>query len=140
MFISHFFLYWMGNKIGNTWSVVLFHIVNVRVWSRITCGWHCCSDPVSGIKRAEMGLGLSRRDTYVLGWTTIDNYTHIQYSYHIPDGVAVWVKIRVANYGLLSSLFYKYTVLRFNERTWTSCAVCYVSESYIVNSLYVRSA
>ncbi|KAI0241220.1 hypothetical protein LSAT2_032838 [Lamellibrachia satsuma] len=55
------------------------------------------TDPVSGIKSAEMGLGRSRRDTYVLGWTAVDNYTHIQHNYHIPDGVAVWVKIRVSN-------------------------------------------
>ena len=30
---------------------------------------HCCSGPVSSIKSAEMGLGQSRMDTYVLSWT-----------------------------------------------------------------------
>ncbi|KAI0221460.1 hypothetical protein LSAT2_027216 [Lamellibrachia satsuma] len=54
-------------------------------------------DPVAGIKSAEMGLGRSRMDTYVLSWTAVDNYSHIQHNYHIPDGVAVWMKTRVSN-------------------------------------------
>ncbi|KAI0239876.1 hypothetical protein LSAT2_009370 [Lamellibrachia satsuma] len=44
-----------------------------------------------------MGLGRSRRDTYVRSWTAVDNYSHIQHNYHISDGVAIWVKIQVSN-------------------------------------------
>ncbi|KAI0233085.1 hypothetical protein LSAT2_016643 [Lamellibrachia satsuma] len=51
-----------------------------------------------------MGLGRSRMDTYVLSWTAVDKNSHIQHNYHIPDGVAVWMKTRVSNNVDLSAI------------------------------------
>ena len=62
------------------------------------------SDPVSGIKVGEVGLGRSRRDTYLLPWTTVQNYSHVEHKFRVPDGVPAWVKMRVTNNGQLSFL------------------------------------
>ncbi|KAK2165039.1 hypothetical protein NP493_1368g00012 [Ridgeia piscesae] len=55
------------------------------------------TDPVSGIKVGEVGLGRSRRDTYLLPWTTVQNYSHVEHKFRVPDGVPAWVKMRVTN-------------------------------------------
>jgi len=57
------------------------------------------SDPVSGIKSGEVGLGRSRRDTYLLAWSPVSNFSHVEFNYQIPDGVPAWVKTRVTNNG-----------------------------------------
>lgn len=59
----------------------------------------CCSDPVSGIREGEIGLGRSTRDTYILEWTPVENISFVQYSFRLPDGIPVWVKVRVTNNG-----------------------------------------
>ena len=56
-------------------------------------------DPVSGIRGGEVGLGRSRRDTYILPWRTVQNYSHVEYNFRIPDGKPAWVKMRVTNNG-----------------------------------------
>ena len=57
------------------------------------------SDDVSGIKRAEFGLGTTPRNNYVLDYVDVDNFTHPYYSFPLPDGAPVWVKNRVTNNG-----------------------------------------
>ena len=60
----------------------------------------CCRDPVSGIRVAEIGLGQTRKDTLILAWTPVEDYTHIQYTFDVPNGIPVWVKMRFTNNGL----------------------------------------
>ena len=64
------------------------------------------SDPVSGIKGGEVGLGRSRRDTYLVPWMTVQNYSHVVHKFRVPDGVPAWVKIRVTNNGQFWFLFF----------------------------------
>ncbi|XP_078578634.1 uncharacterized protein LOC144863382 [Branchiostoma floridae x Branchiostoma japonicum] len=55
------------------------------------------SDPLSKIREVDLGLGRSKRDVYLMDWHRDDNTTHITHTFHIPDGVPAWVKIRAIN-------------------------------------------
>ena len=57
------------------------------------------SDNLSLIKQTQIGLGRSPRDTYILEWQNLDEFSNISYAYRVPDGVPVWVKIRIINNG-----------------------------------------
>ena len=58
-------------------------------------------DDVSGIKRVEFGLGSSPRNTYILDYVDVTNFTHPSYHFKVPDGKATWIKNRVTNNGKL---------------------------------------
>ena len=49
--------------------------------------------------RTQFGLGRSRRDTYLLKYTDVDDHEFVEVVHKIRDGIAAWVKIRVTDYG-----------------------------------------
>ncbi|XP_077992165.1 uncharacterized protein LOC144446291 [Glandiceps talaboti] len=55
------------------------------------------TDPHSGIREIDFGLGRSNRDVYLLGWQRHDNLTHISFDFCIPDGIPAWIKVRAIN-------------------------------------------
>nr|XP_006817933.1 PREDICTED: uncharacterized protein LOC100377080 [Saccoglossus kowalevskii] len=78
----------------------LVHDVNLIEYDEIACHIiteYNVSDPHSGIREIDFGLGRSNRDVYLLGWQRHDNITHIGLDYCIADGIPAWIKIRAIN-------------------------------------------
>lgn len=75
------------------------------------------SDPETPITVSEFGLGTSTRDTLLLDWMELENYTSITFPFHIPDGVPAWVRLRFTNIGKLWSGW------KFNMHTYNVMAI-----------------
>ena len=56
-------------------------------------------DETSGIYKSEIGLGNDKRNVYIMDYQEVENHTHPYYSYIIPNGIPVWVKMRVSDRG-----------------------------------------
>ena len=57
------------------------------------------SDELSGMNRTELGLGYDRRNVYIMGYADTENITDPYYHFKLPDGVPVWIRIRVTDRG-----------------------------------------
>lgn len=59
----------------------------------------CSSDSLSGLQKGEIAFGRTKRDTYIMMWTLLDDYQYIVFPTKLPDGIPVWVKVRIWDNG-----------------------------------------
>ncbi|XP_078620549.1 uncharacterized protein LOC144887293 isoform X2 [Branchiostoma floridae x Branchiostoma japonicum] len=56
------------------------------------------SDPLSGIELMHIGLGKSKRDTYILDWFLHEDTQFVNFTYKVEDGLPTWLRIRAVNH------------------------------------------
>ncbi|CAH1249045.1 SELE [Branchiostoma lanceolatum] len=56
------------------------------------------SDPLSGIELMHIGLGKSKRDTYILEWFLHEDTSFVNFTHKIQDGLPTWLRIRAVNH------------------------------------------
>ncbi|XP_070572594.1 uncharacterized protein [Ptychodera flava] len=81
-------------------SPPLVHHIRLVDYDEVACviiAEYDVSDPQSGIREIDFGLGKSSRDVYLLGWQRHDNTTHVKVDFCIPDGTPAWIKVRAIN-------------------------------------------
>ena len=117
-----------SNSIAIDTTAPIFHDVTDVVFDEefnVLVVYFNCTDDASGILRVDLGLGRTKHDSAIRGYTTRPNApTELLYSQFsepgvsLPDGIPVWPRIRVLNNGKkmrkkdVQSIVYDYNYIR----------------------------
>ena len=98
--------------------------------------YYNCTDDSSGILRVDLGLGKTKHDTAVRGYTIRPNSAaEVQYAQFVepevslPDGIPIWARIRALNNGKKSLTICSRTLLMIH--ILAKCQQVYIVLVYI---------